>query len=320
MVSIALPSRLCGVLTSLVLVWAMQISLAQERRFPVPLDEDMSRAEALITTSHFAEAEAALRVYVQRNPTSARARYDLGKVLHYENRPKDSLASYTAAAAINPPAMEDLRLVALDYVLLEDYGDAIRWLERALEGDPGNAELWYDLGRTRMMQLDFTAAEAAFKQCLKLSPRLVKAENNLGVTYEAENRSPEAMEAYQAAIAWQRDSGHPSEQPFLNYGTLLIIQNRSGEAVAPLEAAVELAPNDPKCHEQLARALSQSGKDNADRAQKEMLEAIRLDPNNARLHFQLGLMYRRAGKSALAKEQMDLSARLYGTTGTDPGK
>ena len=51
-----------------------------------------------------------------------------------------------------------------------------------------------------------------------------------------------------------------------------------------------------------------------------MLEAIRLDPSNARLHFQLGIMYRQAGKSELAREQLDLSGKLYGTHETDPDR
>ncbi len=246
--------------------------------------------------------------------------YDLGEVLYYENRPKDSLASYTAAAALSAPAARDLRFVALDYVLLEDYSDAVRWLDRALKSDPADSELWYDLGRTRMMQLNFTAAETALQRSLAIAPRLVKAKNNLGVTYEALNRSAEALEAYQEAIAWQRDLPRRSEQPLLNYGKLLIEQNRIAEAVPPLETAIEIAPHNPKCHEQLSRALSRSGKDQSERAQKEMLEAVRLDPLNARLHFQLGILYRQAHKPELATEQLNLSGELYGSRMTDPDR
>ena len=283
-------------------------------------DENLLRVEALIGAARFADADTALRAYLQQHSGSAKAMYDLGKVLHYEDRPADSLASYTAAAALSPPSAEDLRIVALDYVLLQDYGDAIRWLDRAVQSSPRDAELWYDLGRTRMMQLDFTAAEKALRRSLTLSPGMVKAENNLGVTLEALNRSAEALQAYQQAIAWQQDLSHRSEQPLLNYGKLLIEQNRVGEALPPLEAAVAIAPNDPKCHEQLARALSRSGKEQSDRAQQEMLEAVRLDPSNARLHFQLGILYRQAGKPELAKEQLDLSGTLYGSHATDPDK
>ena len=283
-------------------------------------DEALFRAETLVSEAHFADADKALRAYLQQHPGSAKAMYDLGKVLHYENRPTDSLASYTAAAAISPPAANDLRVVALDYVLLADYSDAVRWFDYALKSDPADAELWYDLGRTRMMQLDFTAAETALRRSLAISPHLVKAENNLGVTYEALNRSTEALQAYQEAIGWQRDLSHRSEQPLLNYGKLLIDQNRIAEAVPPLEAAVEIAPNSAKCHEQLARALSRSGKDQGDRAQKEMLEAIRLDPLNARLHYQLGILYRQARKPELATEQLELSGKLYGSHATDPDR
>ena len=189
-------------------------------------DESLFRAEALISEAHFHDADVALRAYLRQHSESARAMYDLGKVLHYEDQPKDSLTTYTVAAALSPPSAEDLRVVALDYVLLKDYGDAVRWLDRALQSAPADAELWYDLGRTRMMQLDFIAAETALQRSLALSPRLVKAENNLGVTYEALNRTADALQAYQQAIAWQQNLPRRSEQPLLNYGKLLIDENR----------------------------------------------------------------------------------------------
>ncbi len=313
--------NLCAIAKQLVLVSGLATASLTTAQTPNTAHEaDLLRIEALISEARFAEAETALLAYMQRHPRSAEAMYDLGKVFYYENRPKDSLASYTAAAAFSPPAAKDLRVVALDYVLLGDYGDAVRWLDRALESDPADAELWYELGRTRMMQLDFSAAETALRQSLVVSPHLVKAKNNLGVTFEALNRSAEALQAYQEAITWQRDLLRRSEQPLLNYGRLLVEQNRAAEAVPPLEAAIQIAPDNSECHEQLSRALSRSGKDQNDRAQKEMLEAIRLDPYNARLHFQLGILYRQARKPELATEQLSLSGKLYGSHAKDPDR
>ena len=46
---------------------------------------------------------------------------------------KAGVVQLTKAAALQSPTGDDLKIVALDYVLLNDYSDAVRWLEKAVE-------------------------------------------------------------------------------------------------------------------------------------------------------------------------------------------
>lgn len=278
----------------------------------------LMEGKSLTNLNDFAGADKALRKCLARNARSSEALYLLGYVLQRENKPRESLEVFTRAAAVEPPTANDLKIVALDYVLLDDYADAVHWLERALKADPLNAEAWYDLGRARMTQGDFVPAEQAFQHALKISPRDVKSENNLGLVYEAENRVPEALRAYEAAIADQQGIAHPSEQPLLNYGTLLISQNRSADAIRVLGPAVQIAPTDSACHEQLARAYAQAGK--VAEAQQQMEQAVLLDQQNARLHYELGQLYRRVGRSKESEAELKQSAKLYGSHSTPEGR
>lgn len=266
-------------------------------------------AKSFYRSGQFRETQRlALQVLTQL-PASSDAMYLLGHAYERDKRPTESLAWFTKAAAISKPTTEDLRTVALDYVLLDDYPDAIHWLERAVAFDQRNAEAWYDLGRARMMQGDSAAAEKALKTSLQLQPQSAKAENNLGVTFEAENRLSDALQAYRLAIEWQSTSAQPSEQPFLNLGALLITQERSREAVPLLEKAVNLAQDNVKAHEQLARALAQAGE--LAKALPQMQLAVKLEGGNARLHYELGQMYRRAGRTEEARDELRLSGQLY---------
>ena len=261
-------------------------------------------------------AEIILREFLLSNPSSADALYLLGHVLESANQPKKSLEIFNKAATIAKPSGEDLRIAALDYVLLGDYRSSQQWLGRSLELDSNNGEAWYDLARTKMMLGDYIGAEGAMRRALALKPKMVKAENNLGLILEAQNRTAEAAEAYRLAVEWQRSDPHPSEQPLLNYGTLLIDQQKSSEAIPLLEQAIAIAPKDVKGHEQLARALDRQGKQAS--AIEQMQAAILLDPRNPRLHYQLGRMYRRVGNDKRAKEEMAVSQSLYGTTASEP--
>ena len=281
-------------------------------------DALLMEGRSLANAGDFAGAERALKAYLEQNVRSAPALYLLGYVLQRANKPKESLEVFTRAAAIRRPTANDLRIVALDYVLLNDYLDAIRWLERAVKEDPQNADAWYDLGRSQMNQGDFVAVEKAFDRVLAIVPGDVKALNNLGLSYEAQNRIPDALRVYVEAVGSQRGSAHPSEQPLLNYGTLLISQNRTAEAISVLESAVQIAPKDAKCREQLARAYQQV--DRLPEARTQLEQAVELDPKNPRLHYQLGRLYHRLGAEEKAKAELDLSAKLYGTHSTPETK
>ena len=91
--------------------------------------------------------EAALRKEVAAHPDSADLLYRLAWMLRADNKPKESLEAYTQAANLRKPNAGELRSVALDYVLLDDYTDAVHWLEIAVGMEPGNVEVLYSLGR-----------------------------------------------------------------------------------------------------------------------------------------------------------------------------
>lgn len=275
-------------------------------------DALLMEAKALLNLGEPNAAEPVVRTFLlQQDSKSAPALYLLGYILQRENKPRESLEAFTRAATIASPRPEDLRLVALDYVLLEDYIDAIHWLTRAVADDPRNAEAWYDLGRAQMHQGNFVESEQDFKQSLALSPSNAKALDNLGLSYEAQNRTEDALHAYSRAIEAQKNLNHPTEQPLLNFGALLNTENRAIEAISPLRQAVALAPSSSRCHEELSRAYA--GTHQNDLAREQMEQAVALDPQNPRLHFQLGQMYRHAGLTDRAQSELQKSAELYST-------
>ncbi len=279
------------------------------------IPDSLTQARSLLHQNNLPAAEQLLRATLLANPKDPETLYLLGDVLQREDKPRESLAVYTRAAALQPPTPEDLRLVAIDYVLLNDYPDAIHWLNRALAADPNNAEAWYALGRSHMEGGDFVAAERDLRRTLALNPNDPKAFDNLGLSLEGQNRSDEALAAYRQAIAAQsRPNAHPTEQPLLNLGTLLNTRTRSAEAIEPLQAAIALAPKCPRCHEELARALLATHQDEP--ALHEMEQAVALDPQNPRLHYQLGQIYRRAGLATKADAELKTSATLYGSHST----
>jgi len=266
--------------------------------------------QALLDEGKFHEAESALRVYLKDNDLSATAHAMLAYALLRENKPADSLKEYTRAASLEKPSASLLEHVGQDYVLLGDWADADKWTLRAVQMSPSDADAWYSLGRIRYSEQRFSDALSCFQQVLKLSPKSVKAENNLGLAYEATNQMDAAIAAYRQAIEWQNQGPHDqlSEEPLLNLGVVLLHRGELTEAEALLTQASALAPKDSRIHEQLGHLYMQ--KADYEKAEHELHVACELDPKSSSLHFLLGQAYRHLGKAQEAKAEFAISARL----------
>jgi Flp pilus assembly protein TadD len=266
--------------------------------------------QSLLDAGRFHEAEGALRIYLVGNDLSAPAHAMLAYALLRENKPEDSLKEYTRAASMEKPTASMLEHVGQDYVLLGDWDDADKWTLRAVQMSPSDADAWYSLGRIRYSEQRFSDALSCFQQALKLSPKNVKAENNLGLAHEALNQVDAAAAAYRQAIEWQNQGPRDqlSEEPLLNLGVVLLHRNQLTEAEDLLTKAAALAPKDPRIHEQLGHLYMQKADYGA--AERELQQACQLDPKNSSLHFLLGQAYRHLGKLQESKAEFAASARL----------
>jgi Flp pilus assembly protein TadD len=294
-------------------IWATQ-QIAPLTPTPPQKASALAIAQQLVHDGKFAQADAMLRPLIAAEPKAAEPRYLLAYALLREDRPAESLTEYTSAAALRPPTAEELRSVALDYVLLKSLPDADRWMSRALAMDANDAETWYAMGRLRYTQGRYGDALTCFEKTLALNPRSVKGENNLGLAYEALNRNDDAVRAYRIAIAWQKDDPAPSEQPLLNLAILLQHRNQLPEAQQLLEQAATIAPKDPRIHENLGQVYLHT--DRAADAVKEFADAVGLAPQNPRYHYLLGQAYRRTGEEGQAKQEFARSAALNGAHST----
>lgn len=271
-------------------------------------DPAIAGALASLKRGDWPAADLQLRPYLHDHPDAPEALFALAEALFHENNPQDSLQAFTHAARFATPNARQLRLVALDYVLLNDYPDADKWIRVSLHENPRDGESWYTLGRIRQTDNRFTDAVVAFQKALELMPRSVKVENNLGLAFEGLNQPDRAIAAYRQALAWQASDPHPSEQPFLNLGILLTDRNQPEEALALLQRAETLAPADPRVHSSLGRLyvrLRQYSK-----AQPQLEQAVQSKPDDPSLHFQLGQVYRRLGMADRSTAELNRAASL----------
>jgi tetratricopeptide (TPR) repeat protein len=274
-------------------------------------DDALSEARALVEAGKFNDAGQIVRRYLEIHRNSADSHYLLGYILFKQQRAKDSLAEYTEGAKYRTPSAHDLEVVGGDYVLLKDYGDADKWLTKSVEWNPANLQALYYLGRTKYNENRFEEAIDIFLKCLKLDPKNIKAEDNLGLAYEALGRVDEAIAAYRTAISWESSGKARDSGPYIDLGNILVENNRSPEALPSLLEAVKISPRDLRAHRALGKAYLRV--DQLEKAQVEFETCVELAPESAPTHFMLAQVYRKRGLNAKAQTEIQRYAELSGS-------
>jgi tetratricopeptide (TPR) repeat protein len=279
-----------------------------EDKNPGKTDALLFRGKSLVNLQKYEDAATALRGYAHLHPQSDDAAYLIAYIAFREDKPKQSLDLFTNAAKLKPPTASDLKIVALDYVLLADYTDAAHYLELSLQMDPNDVEARYHLGRVRYQQNQFDAAIAAFQEVIQREPGSVKAHDNLGLSLEAKNQVEPAIAEYKNAIDLDKAAASHSEQPYLNLGSLLAKSDRVDEAIPFLLRAEQITPDAFKVRYQLGKAYFDSN--HVELALPQAEEAVKLAPAESTGHYLLGRIYQRQGKTEQAKEQFRLTSEL----------
>lgn len=276
--------------------------------------DPLANARALLSANRVPEADSAIRQYLAANPQSADAHFLLGYILFREQKPKESLAEFTAGAQYRRPKADEFKVIASDYVMLGGFADADKWFSEVVKETPNDSDSWYLLGRTRYSESKFADAIAAFQHALSIRPNYVEAENNIGLSWQELGDNAKAKQAFETAIQWQVDQ--PADaQPFLNLGTLLVDTAQYQQAIAPLTKAAALSPKNPSVHEQLARAYLKMQK--LPQAESELETAVALAPSVSPLHFQLAQVYRKEGKHDRANQEFAICKQLSTTQSSE---
>jgi len=315
---------------------------AEQGAVPASAADSLGDARGFLARGELEKAEHTAREFLSRNGTSADGHFLLGLILFREIQAeaweggtsaavnggrsnltraksregyaKESLAEYTEGAKYRRPSAFDLKIVALDYVLLGSYSDASKWLTRSVEDNPKDPEAWYYLGRAKYNENRFEEALRAFERCLELEPRNIKAQSNLGLTYAGLNRVSEAQSAFLKAIEWQTGAPRKDPEAYIGLGDLLVQQNRAAEAVPYLLQAVEIAPRESRAMEKLGSAYLNLN--NLAEAQGQFEAAVALDPQKPSLHYLLGSVYRKQGQAEKAKTEFERFQTLKEAAGT----
>jgi len=259
---------------------------------------------AYLSARRLAEAERAANAILARSPNSESAQLLLANTYFMQERFADAGKMLQKLLAQNDQNADAHKLMGLTLFFYKEYTLAERELARCLQLNSRDEEALYYLGRLYYTQNNFGPAVDVFRKLIARDPKSYKAYDNLGLCYEALERSDEAIAAFQQAQKLARAQAPSYDWPFANLAELLIKQGRSDEALSYGQEAARINPDSARNQYLVGKALSQ-GKD--PRAPLPyLLKATQFDPNYAEPHYLLGQLYQKLGRLAEAEHEFEL--------------
>ncbi|HUF72730.1 MAG TPA: tetratricopeptide repeat protein [Gammaproteobacteria bacterium] len=163
----------------------------------------------------------------------------LGELYSETGRYDAAEAAFERALAINESSVASLIGLGDVYHRQQRLADAESKLNQAIGLQPGNWDAYNALGGFLFGSGRYEEAALQYREVVSLDARNMNGWNNLGACLTLAGRFAEAAVAYERSIRIQ-----PVQQAYSNVGILHYYLGEIDEAVAALERAVELAPND----------------------------------------------------------------------------
>ena len=133
--------------------------------------------------------------------------------------------------------------------------EAMEYYDRALQINPDDPDVLYDLGNALAQRGNWDDAISNYRHALQATPDQADILNNLGFALAAKKQFAEAIANFETALKLNPDSASTHN----NFAAVLFIQHRFEEAAQHYREALRLKPDDPRIYANLGDALVRLG-------------------------------------------------------------
>ena len=159
--------------------------------------------------------------------------------------------------------------------------EAMDYYVRALQINPDDSDVLYDLGNAFAQRGDWDNAISSYRHALQVTPNQADILNNLGFALAAKKQFADAVVCFEAALKLDPDSADAHN----NLATVLFIQKNFDEAVRHFREALRITPGNPQIYSNLGDALVKQGQ--TTEAARCYQEALRLKPGDPQIRAKL---------------------------------
>ena len=170
--------------------------------------------------------------------------------------------------------------------------------------NPGSWKARNNYGIALQQEDRIPEAMEQFEAALKINPNLPQTHANLGNALMQVGQMPEAIEEFRESVRIKPDYA----EGYYNIGDALMRTGHAAEAMEQFQQAVQIKPDYAEAHNNLGNALLQTGQ--AAEATEEFQKAVQIQPDYAEAHNNLGNALLQTGQTADAITQFQQAVQF----------
>ena len=223
---------------------------------PADFEKHVELGMAYFHARRFDKAMAAFHRAIELNPKAATAYNGIGRVYYHTGPAEKAIEAYRQAFRLDRQYVDAyFGLGVLYFAQLGDFEAAVETFQDGLAHNPNNGFLVASLGNTYARMGRFDEALASLQQAIRLDPNSTYAYGNLSILYLH-------LKRYEDVIATclretEIEDGNDARRIL---GYVYDWLGRPEEAIAQLERAVALEPQDYEARGALAKVLRTVGR------------------------------------------------------------
>ncbi len=268
---------------------------------PDSYDARYNLGYVLARTGHVDEAIQQLEAAKKLNSHAPEAPYELGLIFKKSREPEraeEEILAFQEAERWSEREHTASLLVAKgnDFLLKGDAQGALGAYREALELQPNNAKMHYNLSLALEKLGRREEEERELEKTVELDPNLDEAHNQLGILLMADGKASEAEREFKSAILINPTYAEAEN----NLGTLYGRQGKSSKAAALFRQAIQNNPQYAQAYVNLGLTMASEG--NYVDAEHQLEQALRVDPNNRSALAALNMVKAKTGHHAASPE------------------
>jgi tetratricopeptide (TPR) repeat protein len=286
---------------SLRLLTAQQNATIEERlRRAFGTHARFEQAATELEHKNFPQVERMLGEEAVANPPKRPELLALQGALEFlGGRMQPAIEKFSEATKLAPLNDSDRFTLAMAWIRLGDDQHARDELFALAQKNPDRALYAYWLGRIDYDQRRYQEAVSKLERAVKLDPTSARSWDSLGLAFDMQGSSEQALGAFEKAAELNRGQRHPSPWPSHNLGYLLLRTDRLPQAEAALRESLRYDPSLTVSQYHLGRTLEKLGRDVE--AIEFYKQAVESDAHSTDACYSLAMLYRKLHRDAEAQ-------------------
>jgi tetratricopeptide (TPR) repeat protein len=246
-------------------------------------------ASAYFDLRRYTQARDAFKKLVEMGETSA-ANYKQLMNLSFQLKQHPDVLFYADKLKAADPSEKVLYYVGKANYEMDNYGDAIKYLNEAAKEDPTNAEIPYMVAHSYADMMNYKLAVPFFKKAIELDPKQAYWVYELGLICYAMNADKDALKYMLEA----GEKGYKKDNDYLeNLGIAYLNVGDLDKGVEMLNEILKRKPSDMNILNMVAEAYYYKGK--YDQAIEYWDKILEYDKTSASSLYMIGMAYQKKG-------------------------